>query len=131
MTDPSELRGPPLPERPEGFEVFYAGTPPWEIGAPQPAFAALAGAGLLRGRVLDAGCGTGEHALLAASLGLDAVGIDAAPTAIARAQANAELRGLAARFVVGDVLDVPALVEGQFDTVFDSGLFHVFSDEPR
>jgi len=46
--------------------------PPWDIGRPQPAFAALARTGAFRGRILDVGCGTGEHAVLAAQLGLDA-----------------------------------------------------------
>src|ERR1700735_2878166 len=55
--------------------------PPWDIGHPQPAFLALARSGELRGRVLDIGCGTGEHALMAAGLGLDATGIDVAPRA--------------------------------------------------
>lgn len=112
------------------FEAEYRGTPPWDIGRPQPAFLHLAHNGLLRGRVLDVGCGTGEHALLAASLGLEATGIDAAPTAISSAHGKAQERHLAARFVVGDALDLAALGE-QFDTVLDCGLFHVFSDEER
>src|SRR4029453_19439352 len=64
--------------RPEDFDLAYEGTPPWEIGRPQPALLALAEAGAIRGRILDVGCGTGEHALLAASLGLEATGIDLA-----------------------------------------------------
>ncbi|MGO8859519.1 MAG: class I SAM-dependent methyltransferase [Acidimicrobiales bacterium] len=36
----------------------------------------MATAGDLVGRVLDVGCGTGEHALMAASLGYEAVGVD-------------------------------------------------------
>ena len=121
------------PERPMNaaeFDVMYAGTPPWDIGRPQPAFADLGEAGALRGRVLDIGCGTGEHALLAASLGLEATGIDAAPTAIERATRKAEERSLPARFRVWDALELPALGE-QFDTVLDCGLFHIFDDDDR
>lgn len=113
---------------PAEFNDLYAGTPPWDIGRPQPAFQALADAGELRGRVLDAGCGTGEHTLMAARLGLDATGIDAAPAAIATAQAKARERGIQARFLVHDALQLASL-DGPFDTVLDSGLFHVF-DEP-
>jgi SAM-dependent methyltransferase len=112
------------------FDEMYSSTPPWEIGRPQPAFLKLAEAGALHGRVLDAGCGTGEHVLMASARGLDATGVDAAPTAIAIAQRKAADRGLAARFLVWDALRLPELGE-QFDTVLDSGLFHVFDDERR
>lgn len=50
------------------WDASYQGGPaPWDIGEPQPAFARLASAGGFAGSVLDAGCGSGEHALLAAS----------------------------------------------------------------
>ena len=109
------------------FDEAYRGTPQWETGRPQPALAELAETGAVRGRVLDAGCGTGEHALLAAGLGLPAAGIDVSPAAIEIARRKAAERGLAARFTVHDALDLAALGE-QFDTVIDVGLFHVFSD---
>lgn len=116
--------------RSEDFDLSYAGAPPWDIGRPQPAFVELADAGVVRGRVLDVGCGTGEHALMAASRGLEATGIDAAPRAIATAQAKARERRIDARFVVWDALDLAALHK-QFDTVLDCGLFHVFDDDDR
>lgn len=118
------------PRRTEDFDVLYAGTPPWDIGRPQPAFLALAAAGAIRGRVLDVGCGTGEHVLMAAGLGLEATGLDAAPTAIDAARRKAHDRGLTARFLVWDALRLAELGE-RFDTVLDSGLFHVFADEDR
>ena len=121
---------PSQPRKPHDFEPMYAGTPPWDIGHPQPAFQQLADAGQIRGRVLDVGCGTGEHALLAARLGLEAVGVDTAPSAIAIAQRKARERHLAPRFTVANALDLAALGE-QFDTVLDCGLFHVLSDEDR
>jgi hypothetical protein len=49
------------------FHDLHGGRPPWDTGAPQPALLALAKAGALRGRVLDIGCGTGEHTLMAAA----------------------------------------------------------------
>ena len=69
------------------FEAAYATTPPWDIGRPQPAFASLAAEGRLGGRVLDVGCGTGEHVLMAAQAGCDAVGIDISTSAIRLAEA--------------------------------------------
>jgi cyclopropane fatty-acyl-phospholipid synthase-like methyltransferase len=104
--------------------------PPWDIGRPQPAFVRLADAGLLAGRVLDVGCGTGEHALLAARHGADAAGVDLSPTAIARARSKATQRGLDVRFEVGDALDLGQLGL-DFDVIVDSGVYHVFSDEDR
>jgi SAM-dependent methyltransferase len=112
------------------FDAAYQGTPPWDIGHPQPAFAELARAGAFSGRVLDVGCGTGEHAMLAAGLGLASMGIDSSPTAIGIARRKAAERGLGVRFAVHSALDLGALGE-QFDTVLDSALFHVFGDEER
>ena len=104
--------------------------PAWDIGRPQPAFVRLADRGLLAGRLLDSGCGTGEHTLLAAAHGAEATGIDVSARAIELARAKAAGRGLAARFETGDVLRLGDLGL-TFDTVIDSGVFHVFSDEDR
>jgi SAM-dependent methyltransferase len=127
---PSDRPGPASSRSAHEFDAMYADTPPWDIGRPQPVFLRLAEAGAIRGRVLDAGCGTGEHVLMAAAGGLEATGIDAAPTAIAAAERKASERQLTARFLVWDALALPELGE-QFDTVIDSGLFHVFDDERR
>ena len=102
----------------------------WDIGRPQPAFAQLAARGLLSGRLLDAGCGTGEHTLLAAAAGAGAMGVDISARAIEQARRKAAERGLDARFEVADALDLGAL-ELTFGTVLDSGLFHVFDDRDR
>jgi SAM-dependent methyltransferase len=116
---------------PEWDASYTGGTlAPWDIGRPQPAFTQLADEGRLAGRLLDAGCGTGENALLAASRGADVTGIDIAPAAIARARAKASERGLAVRFEVADALDLGRLGLTA-DTVIDSGVFHVFGDDDR
>ena len=113
------------------FEAAYqAGDPPWEIGGPQPEIAALAAAGELRGEILDVGCGTGENALHLAGLGLRVLGIDAAPTAIARAEEKARARGLAASFRVADALDL-ARLRRRFETAIDSGFFHTLDRAGR
>jgi SAM-dependent methyltransferase len=113
------------PRRPEDFDEYYAERPPWDIGHPQPVIRALAAE--FTGSVLDVGCGTGEHALLAASLGLAATGVDTSPVAIEQARAKAAERGLDVRFEVGNAL----ALTGEFDTIVDSALFHVFNDDDR
>jgi cyclopropane fatty-acyl-phospholipid synthase-like methyltransferase len=67
---------------------------------------------------------------MAAGLGLDATGVDAAATALAAAMEKARARGLSVRFLEWDALELAALGE-QFDTVLDCGLFHVFEDDDR
>lgn len=116
---------------PADFEASYlAGTPPWDIGAPQPEIVALAEAGEIVGDVLDLGCGTGENALHLAGLGRKVLGIDASPTAIARAREKAAARGLPAAFQVADALDL-ARLRRRFETAIDCGLFHTFAPEQR
>jgi SAM-dependent methyltransferase len=100
------------------FVAAYEGTP------------RLAEAGEIRGAVLDAGCGTGENALFLSAHGLDVVGVDFVPAAIARAKDKADARGLSADFRVGDALKLGDL-DRSFDTVIDCGLFHTFGDDER
>lgn len=107
----------------EAFSHSYDSRPPWDTGRPQPAISSLAESGLINGRVLDAGCGTGEHALFAAGLGLAATGVDIVPAAIGQARSKAAHRRLDVRFEIGDVLDLAWLGES-YETVIDSGLFH-------
>ena len=112
------------------FESAYTGTPPWDIGRPQPAIMRLAETGQITGSVLDVGCGTGENVLYLAERGFAASGVDGAPSAIRKARAKAKQRGLNASFEVSDALNL-SVPERPFDTVIDSGLFHVFPDEDR
>jgi SAM-dependent methyltransferase len=117
---------------PHDFDASYTSeTPPaWDIGRAQPAFDRLAKAGDLVGSVLDAGCGTGEHALLAASLGHEVVGVDLSAKAIESAMRKAIERGIEARFLVADALRLTDLGR-HFDTVLDCGLFHILDDVER
>ena len=115
---------------------FGAGArPPWSLGEPQPELAALIDQGKIRGDVLDAGCGEAALSLHLAALGYNTVGLDASPTAIELATAEAAKRGLTnASFEVADITDFtgyPTGSEGRFDTIVDSTLFHSMPVELR
>jgi 2-polyprenyl-3-methyl-5-hydroxy-6-metoxy-1,4-benzoquinol methylase len=110
------------------FENLYAGPAPWDIGKPQQQFVAIADR--VSGPVLDAGCGTGEHALFFADRGHRVVGIDFVEEAIRRARRKAAERGVSVEFLVKNALTLGDWGE-RFATVIDCGLFHVFSDEDR
>jgi SAM-dependent methyltransferase len=126
-------RPPTSHERMSGrpWDASYTDGPaPWDIGHPQPPVARLASAGAFTGSVLDAGCGLGENTMLIAALGLPALGVDVAETALAKARENAAERGIAAEFAWADGLRLDRL-ERTFDTVLDCALFHSFDSGER
>jgi SAM-dependent methyltransferase len=90
----------------------------------------LASEGGFAGAVLDAGCGTGENALLVASLGLSVLGVDVAETALAIAREKAHNRGIEAEFAAADAFHLERLGR-RFETVLDCGLFHTFDGDER
>ena len=125
----------PDPQPSRWFDTAYAdgGTPTWDLGRPQAAvlrFLDAGGFGPPGSAILDAGCGTGEHALLLAEHGHRVVGVDLAAEAIGRAAGKAQARELAADFIVHDALDLAGLGR-TFDTVLDVGLFHTLADDDR
>jgi SAM-dependent methyltransferase len=117
------------------FDVAYAGTPSWETGRPQPVVCRLLDAGSIDGAVLDAGCGTGTHAVLLARAGHRVAGVDLAPAAVGRARTRAaEAAVTSATFAVGDAMDLARLaaaIGAPFDTVLDVGLLHVLQPAER
>ena len=116
------------------FDIAYGGTPSWETGRPQGVVRRLIERGALAGAVLDAGCGTGTHAVLLATLGHRVTGIDVAARAIELAAERAGTAGVGVELVVGDVLDastMAALPGAPFDSVLDVGLFHVLQPHDR
>lgn len=126
------------------FEQAYRGEwaqlgegvrPPWSIGEPQPELAALIEQGRFHDDVLDAGCGEGAISLALAERGHTTVGLDASPTAIKLATAEAQRRGLTnASFAVADISDFASYPDGsasRFQTIVDSTLFHSMPVELR
>jgi cyclopropane fatty-acyl-phospholipid synthase-like methyltransferase len=118
---------PTIPDR-STFESMYAEGAPWDVGKPQQAFIDVADK--IHGSVLDAGCGTGDMALFLAGRGNNVTGIDYLDEPIRRAKLKAAEQKLSVTFLVKDATAFKDWNE-RFDNVFDSGLFHVFSDDDR
>lgn len=72
-----------------------------------------------KGRLLDLGCGTGEHSRFLASKGFDVVGIDASPSMLEKATDTPRPDNL--RFLEGDIAEVERLAEGEFDAAICLG----------
>ena len=121
-----EAHNSPIANTAVAFNKVYAGLqrPPWDTDGPTPFVQDLVQAGQVRGEVLDAGCGTGENAMYLASQGYRVVAFDAAPVAIEKARIKARQRDAAVTFAVEDARELMAW-DGRFDTIIDSGLFHV------
>jgi SAM-dependent methyltransferase len=79
--------------------------------------------------VLDVACGTGNAALLAASRGAVATGLDRSPRLIEVARARAAAEGLAASFVIGDAQALP-FEDARFDVAV-SVFGVIFAADPR
>lgn len=112
------------------WEEMYQSTPPWDIGKPQPELVKLEKSGKIQGQILDVGCGAGENTLFFSEKGYDITGVDFTPSAIAMAKQRAKQRHLNAKFIIQNVLELSNLHQ-KFDTLIDSGVFHVFDDEQR
>jgi demethylmenaquinone methyltransferase/2-methoxy-6-polyprenyl-1,4-benzoquinol methylase len=74
-------------------------------------------AGVQRGeKALDLCCGTGDIAFALNGAGADVVGLDFSPAMLEVARARGRRNGCAARFMTGDVLQIP-FEESRFDIV--------------
>src|SRR5580765_7855499 len=104
-------------ERMDWDDYYQKGDLFWDKGAPAPAMKHYLERHAVRGRALVPGCGRGHEVALAVELGLDATGLDIAPTAVA--EARARYPHLAERFVTGNLFDPPNPMRGAFDVVLE------------
>lgn len=86
---------------------------PWDKGLPAPPLVKWLEHNNLSGRVLVPGCGVGHDVAHLVSRGIDAHGLDIAPTAIA--QAKKRYPQLAERFALGDLF----AFTGRFDAIVE------------
>jgi SAM-dependent methyltransferase len=126
------------------FEALYRGqapgqglppvaSPPWDTKTPKESVVAWQAEGLIRGDVLDIGCGFGDNAVFLAGHGHRVTGVDIAPTALITARRRAHDAGLSedsVTFAVGDATDLTGYLEA-FDTVVDSGMYHCLDADER
>ena len=123
------------------FEALYRGespgeglapmtTPPWDTQAPNENVIGWQTRGWVRGDVLDIGCGFGDNAIYLAKNGHSVTGLDISPTALITAERRAKDAKVDVKFAVADSTKLDGYTDA-FDTVIDSGLFHVLDDEGR
>ncbi|AYM43542.1 SAM-dependent methyltransferase [Mycobacteroides chelonae] len=121
------------------YQLAYRfGVTPWESPGVQSGFrvhlaeilarSSVPGAG---GRLLDIGCGTGDHSIEMATRGWQVTGVDAVEKAIERARVKAQTAGVSARFVSGDVTELPASIGCGYGLVLDVGCFHGLDETAR
>ncbi len=94
-------------------QSYRDGFTPWDKGAPSPPLVEWLARHALAGRVLVPGCGVGHDVAHLLSCGIDAIGLDLAPTAIERAKERYPEHE--ARFVLGDLF----AFAGQFDAIIE------------
>ena len=117
-------------ERARAWEARYATASQTWSGRVNAALATIAGT-LTPGKALDVGCGEGGDALWLATEGWHVVGVDVSATAVARAAAAADERGLADLVAfTTDSIDAAAPAES-FDLVTSCFLHSWEDDFPR
>lgn len=94
-------------------QAYQENFTPWDRGMPSPPLAEWFAKNELSGRVLVPGCGVGHDVAHLVSLGIDAIGLDLAPTAVQRARER--YPDLEERFVCGDLFEF----RGQFDAMVE------------
>jgi len=101
-------------------EHYQRGELFWDKGAPSPPLKQYLERHPIRGRTLVPGCGRGHEVAMAVEHGLDAIGLDIAPTGIT--EARALYPQIAERFIIGNFFDPPAEMRGAFDVVVEHTL---------
>ncbi len=95
---------------------------PWEKGEPHPALIDfLAENGPLAGEIFVPGCGSGHDARALTTRENHVMGVDLAPFAITKAKARPKIAH--EEYMLADLFDLPATLDGHFDWVFEHTCF--------
>jgi SAM-dependent methyltransferase len=115
---------------PSWNDSYASGVLPWDTGVPEPLLVEFVeSGGVVSGRTIEVGAGTGTNTIWLAQHGFDVLGVDVSPLAVEKARAKIEGSDLRCGFATLDFLSA-LLPDGPFHFVFDRGCFHVF-DEPE
>jgi SAM-dependent methyltransferase len=108
-------------------QAYRTGQHGWEIDDPSPyalKFLSRLRRAIPGGRLLDAGCGEGRHAIMAAGLGFRVTAVDYEPLALERARHLAKIKGAEGiTFRNANILKMPA-PRAPFDAIIDYGCLH-------
>jgi SAM-dependent methyltransferase len=114
--------------------MYHLGITPWD-GHSLPSW--LRGqieepGGLVPGRALDVGCGTGDTSIYLARHGWQVTGIDFVKRALDRARAKTAAAGVSVRYQQADVTRLATYgVRAGFDLIVDNGCLHGLSADQR
>ncbi len=110
-------------------ERYKSGNTPWDVGQPDfNLIEVVTQKPILRCKVLDIGCGTGDNSIWLAQKGFQVIGIDTSEIALQKAKEKASKGNVECDFMLVDFLNNK--IEGApFGFVFDRGCFHSFSSE--
>ncbi|GLB39289.1 putative thiopurine S-methyltransferase (TPMT) [Lyophyllum shimeji] len=113
--------------------AWQAGITPWDAGESQPPLREVVESGAIdfprQGRALVPGCGSGYDVIyIASALRLDTIGMEVAPTAVAKARALLASNEIQtpgrASFELGDFFTLnPSSPEDRFDVIYDYTFF--------
>ena len=110
-------------------EHYKTGQVFWDKGTASPPLTEYLKQHSIRGKALVPGCGRGHDLAMAVEQGVDAIGVDVAPTAIA--EARALYPWIADRFRIGSFFDPPNEFRDAFDVVLEHTLLCALPLEMR
>lgn len=104
---------------------YQSGDTPWDTGQPSKELQrTIQEVGIVPGRTIELGCGTGTNAIWLAQQGFEVTAVDFSSLALEKARHKATEAGVRIQFLEVDVLN-PSAIHERFPFFFDRGCYHV------